>query len=70
MNQADRKHPGRSLHCGMAAACRLLVTGNFARGDTSNAPIDVGIRKQLFTDDKLIESIRTTVVVPRSMANP
>ena len=47
----------------MAAACRLLVTGNFARGDTSNAPIDVGIRKQLFIDDKLIESIRGVELV-------
>jgi len=57
MNQANRKHPGRSLLCGMAAARTLLATGNFARGDTSNAPIDVGSRKQLFIDEKFIESI-------------
>jgi len=58
MNRADRKRSGRSLLCGMGAACTLLlVTGNIARGDTSNAPIDVGSRKQLFIDEKFIESI-------------
>ena len=64
MNQADRKRPGRSLLCGMAAACTLLlVTGNIAPGDTSSAPIDVGSHKQLFIDDKFIESIRGVELV-------
>ena len=63
MNQTDHKRPGRSLLCGMAAACALLVMGNVARGEAANGPIDVGSRKQLFIDEKFIESIKGVELV-------
>jgi len=47
----------------MAGACTLLGTGTTARADTSDAPIDVGSRKQLFIDDKFIASIRGVELV-------